>query len=166
MVRARDRGTEQVWRPREDLLANLQRRLDFGAAIRLKGIDEVVVRGVDVEGGTLVRICARFSRGVDRVPAVAATTTTAVTALGGAALSTLPEFSVLLELTVVGVGSVAAGIAAWRAGRHAVEQRRRQVTEAVEGLLDELELGRHPGGRNAFDRLAARARRVRGGYRL
>jgi hypothetical protein len=45
-------------------------------------------------------------------------------------------------------------------------RERLRVADALDGMLDDLEQGRQPGARGALDRLAERARRVRGGYRL
>lgn len=166
MVRARDRGLEQVWRPREDMLARLQRRLDFAAAIRLAGVDEVVVRAVEVEGGTLVRISARLERPLAMAPTMGAGAG-AVVGAGGAG------FLGLLNVDPALVGAVAAGVPAgavagfigWRLGRNLLGNRRARVAEAIDGVLDELERGRQPGG-SPLERLALRARRIRGGYRV
>ena len=166
MVRARDRGTEQVWRPREDMLAGLQRRFDVAAAIRLKPVEEVVVRGVEVEGGTLVRLTATLQRQVDHAPAIGAGVGAAA---GGAAAGLVG----LLNVDPVLVGALAAGVpgaaligtAGWRAGRTSRAKQRRKVADAIEGLLDELELGRGPAA-TPFEKLASRARRLRTGYRL
>lgn len=165
MVRARDRGVEQVWRPREDVLARVQRRLDLAAAIRLAGVDEVVVRAVEVEGGTLVRVTARLERPLAMAPTVGAGAG-AVLGVGGAG------FLGLLNVDPAVLGAVAAGVpagavlgfAGWRIGRNVLGNRRRRVAEAVDGVLDELERGRQPGG-SPLERLALRARRIRGGDR-
>ena len=62
-----------------------------------------------------------------------------------------------------GAGGAALG---WRAGRGVLGSHRARVEEAVDFLLDELELGRQPGSKRALERLAERARKVRSGYRL
>jgi hypothetical protein len=161
MVRARDRGTEQVWRPREDWFAGVQRKLDFAAAIRLKAVDEVVLRGVEVDGGTLVRVSARLQGSVAKAPhlgaGVAGTTVGAATAVLGAADP--------LFLVAAPAAAAVAGTAGWRWGRRSLAKHRHKVEDAIDGLLDELELGRQPGG-TPLERLASRARRLRSGYRL
>ena len=162
MVRARDRGTEQVWRPREDWFAGLQRRFDVAAAIRLKAVEEVVVRGVEVEGGTLVRLSARLQRPVARAPHIGAGVGSVT---GAAALGTLGIIDPVF-LVAAAPGAAAGGAAGWRLGRNALAKQRAKVADAIDGLLDELELGRQPGTSNALERLASRARRLRTGYRL
>jgi hypothetical protein len=160
MVRARDRGTEQVWRPREDMLAGLQRRFDFAAAIRLKPVEEVVVRGVEVEGGTLVRLTATLQRQVDHAPAIGA----GIGAAAGTSAALLGLADPLLVLSAV-PGAALVGTAGWRVGRSSRAKQRRKVADAIDGLLDELELGRGPTA-TPFEKLASRARRLRTGYRL
>jgi hypothetical protein len=165
LVRARDRGLEQVWRPREDIVARMQRRLDFAAAIRLRAVDEVVVRAMAVEGGTLVRVVARLDPQVARAPGIAGGAGAAVGAVGGGVLgAALGEPALVLAgIPVVGAGAGALG---WGVGRRVRAGQREKVAESIEGLLDELELGRPlASGRGSLDRLAARARRLRGGYR-
>jgi len=70
----------------------------------------------------------------------------------------------LFLAVAVPVGA-AGGTVGWRLGRSSVARDRERVADAVEGLLDELELGRHP-GESPVSRLARRARRLRTGYRL
>jgi hypothetical protein len=165
-VRARDRGVEQVWRPREDIAAKVQRRFDFAAAIRLGAVDEVVVRTTPVEGGTLLRLVARLERQVARAPRLAGTAGGVVVGGGVGALGiALGDPTVALAGLPAGA---LGGTAGWRLGRRARDNQRHRATESIEGLLDELELGRSvgDGGGNTFDRLASRARRLRGGYRV
>jgi len=168
LVRARDRGFEQVWRPREDLVAGLLRRFDWAAAIRLKGVDEVVVRTVEVEGGTLVRITARLGRPLAVAPKLGAGIGAVAGAVAGAGAGVPIELGYLVDAALVAVGTSGGGVGGWRVGRRALASRRMRVAEAIDGVLDELERGRQPGG-SAFERLAARARRVHPGdarYRL
>ena len=161
MVRARDRGTEQVWRPREDWFAGLQRKLDFAAALRLKAVDEVVVRAVEVEGGTLIRLSARLQGSVAKAPHLGA----GIGATGaGAATSVLVLLDPALLLAVPPTAAI-GGTAGWRLGRRSLTKHRRKVEDAIDGLLDELELGRQPGA-TPLEKLASRARRLRSGYRL
>lgn len=168
MVCARDRATEQVWRPREDWVAGVRRALDWAAALRLKGVDEVVVRGVEVEGGTLLRLCARFERSIDAAPGIGAGVGGGVGGIGaaaaGAAIS--GELTLLTATSTAAAGAAAVGYLGWRLGRTSRANRWHRATEAIEGVLDELEHGRVPGWRTSVERLAERARRMRGGYRL
>ncbi len=164
MIRARDRVTEQVWRPREDWVARTQRRFDWAAAIRLRAVDEVVVRAVEVEGGTLVRVCVQLERPVAAAPRIGAALAGGTGAAGLGLLGLLngqPE--IVFTALGVGAGGSAGGYAGWRIGSRLRARERRKVSEAVDGLLDELEHGREP-GRNPFDKLASRARRLRGGW--
>lgn len=162
LVRTRDRGREQVWRPREDVVAALQRRLDLAGAIRLRRVEEVVVRTVEVEGGTLVRLVARLERSVRAAPAVGSGVGATAGAVAGGVLALLePELAL-----AAAPGAAVGGTVGWRIGRGVRARDRRRAAEALDGVLDELELGREPAAPRAFDRLAARARRLRGGYRL
>jgi hypothetical protein len=160
MVRARDRGTEQVWRPREDWMAGVHRKLDFAAALRLKAVEEVVVRTVEVEGGTLVRLSCRLQPSVTRAPKVRG----GIGASAGLATAALGVVDPLFLAAAVPVGA-AGGTLGWRLGRSSLARHRDRVADAVDGVLDELELGRLPAA-SAAGRLAARARRLRTGYRL
>lgn len=169
LVRARDRGLEQVWRPREDWMAALQRRFDWAAAIRLRSVEEVVVRAVEVEGGTLVRVVARLEGQVAAAPGIAGGVGATVGAGGLGFLGLLLADPALVGAAAgVAAGGAAGGTAGWRIGRRMRTSERHRVAEALDGALDEMELGRTPGRRVAtpLDRLAARARRLRGGYRL
>ncbi len=163
MVRARDRVTEQVWRPREDVMARIQRRLDFAAAIRLRAADEVVVRAVDVEDGSLVRLTVHLEPPIAGAPRLGAGIGGAggVLAAVGLAAATGDPGPVLVLGTAPAAGT--GGYIGWRIGRRVRERERQRVGEAIDGLLDELELGRVPPG-SPVDRLATRARRLRGGW--
>jgi hypothetical protein len=165
MARARDRGGEEVWRPREDWIAGMQRKLDWAKSIRLRSISEVVVRTVEVEGGTLVRLVAQPSGAVASAPGIGATTAGSVGAFVVGGLGLLNGDP---ELVFGAVGAASGGglgaFGGWRVGRRIRDRQRWRVAEAIDGVLDELERGRSPGGRNALDRLARRARRVRGGW--
>jgi hypothetical protein len=160
MARARARGSEEVWRPREDWLAGMQRGLDWAKAIRLRAINEVVVRAVEVEGGTLVRLVAHPSGAVASAPGIGLGVGTIV----GGGLGALGAV-IAPELALAAVpGGTAGGYGGWRVGRRVQRRQRWRVAEAIDGLLDELEQGRNPGQRNALDRLARQARRLRGGW--
>jgi len=167
LVRARDRGLEQVWRPREDWFARVQRRFDWAAAIRLRSVEEVIVRTVEVEGGTLVRVVVRLEGQVASAPGIggAAGATVGAAALGitGAVLG---DPALLLGAGGAVVGGAGAGMAGWQVGRRVRANQRHRIAEAVDGALDELERGRLPAGTTPLDRLASRARRLRSGYRL
>lgn len=166
LVRARDRGTEQVWRPREDWIAGMLRRFDWAARFRLRGVDEVVVRAVEVEGGTLVRVTARLEPAVAAAPKLGAGAGAVGggAAAGGIALALTGDAALVAAASSLPLAAV-AGFGGWRAGRRLVAGRRARIAEAIDGVLDDLELGRLPGG-SPVDRLAARARRLRTGYRL
>lgn len=166
-VRARDRGNEEVWRPREDWLAGLRRTFDVAAAIRLKDVDEVVVHAVQVEGGTLVRLVARLQGAVAAAPAVGTGVGATVGGAGAGFLGLVTGDPALLFAVLGAVpGGAALGAVGWRVGRAARARGRGKVADALDGMLDELERGRQPGAGRALDKLAERARRVRGGYRL
>jgi len=158
LVRARDRGLEQVWRPRDDLLASLQRRLDFTASIRLKAVQEVVVRAVDVEGGALVRVVARLESATAAAPAIGAGVGSTVGAVAAGAAAVVTGDAGWLVATAAAAPT--GGTLGWRIGRGVRDGQRRTVAEAVDGMLDELELGR---GSGRWDRRSRRPWRV---YRL
>lgn len=168
MVRARDRGSEQVWRPREDVFARIQRKVDPVKRLRLIGVDEVVVRAVAVEGGTLVRIRARLTRPSTRAPRRTAGAGAAAGVAAAGFVGGLVVDPAVLGAVASGVPAGAGlGVLGWRIGRARLARARHRVTEAVDGLLDELELGRGPASPRArIEQLAERARRLRGGYRL
>jgi hypothetical protein len=158
LVRARDRGREQVWRPRDDVVATLRRKLDFTGSIRLRAVDEVVVRAVEVEGGTLVRVVARLDAVSASAPSIGAGVgSTLGTAAAGAAAALTGDAAWLLATAA---GAPAAGVLGWRIGRGVRGERRRNVAEAIDGMLDELELGR---GTGRWERAGRHLRRV---YRL
>jgi hypothetical protein len=121
----------------------------------------VVLRAVEIEGGTLVRISARLQGSVTHAPhlgaGVAGTTV-------GAATSVLGIIDPLF-LVAVPPSAAVAGTAGWRIGRRSLAKQRRKVEDAIDGVLDELELGRQPVA-TPLERLASRARRLRTGYRL
>jgi hypothetical protein len=143
MVCVRDRGGEQVWRPREDVFARIQRRLDWAARIRLRAVDEVLVRAVDVEGGALVRVSALLESQVGRAPAIGAGAggVAGFAALAVAASAVSGDAGMLVALGAAPAAG-AGGVVGWRIGRGVRQRELRRISEAVEGLLDALEKGR------------------------
>lgn len=146
MVRARDRGTEQTWHPRRDWAAAARRAVDPAAALRMKRVDEVVVRAVETEAGVLVRVCVSLHGGIEAAPA---TTAGAGASLGAASagiaqLLASGELTLLATTPVGAAGALALGFAGWRAGSKRLARHQAEVSNAIEGMLDEIEHGRRP----------------------
>ncbi|MBA2279936.1 MAG: hypothetical protein H0W25_01690 [Acidimicrobiia bacterium] len=155
----RDRGRARTYRQREDTAAKLMRKFDFrGHSQRLRAVDVVEVRAVDVDDGVLVRITARLKRPVPpKVVGVVVGAGTAA-AVGVGALLLGPD--VLLALGLPAGAAVGAG--SWRRLAQNAERERRQVTEVLDGFLDELEQGRRPHEHRALEKLRRHATRLRG----
>jgi hypothetical protein len=142
LVKARDRDAVQVWRHREDVVARLLRTVDWRATYRLDVATEVIVRAVPATDGTLVRLDAPVGRGaswarrlVTGCVLVAGTAVTIATAAAGDAGWALAAAG---GTAVIGAG----GYASARAG---LRRSERKALDALEGMLDELEL---PAGRD------------------
>lgn len=158
--RHRGRDGVEVWRLREDVLAGLQRKLDFTASVRLKWVREVVVRAVPVQGGTLVRLEATLTTGPQAAPAVGA----AVAAVPGSGVVTLAVASASPALVAVGAAVTGAGATGgWFAGRSLRRSSKARIADELAAALDRLGSGIEE--RNALDRLRARARALPRGFR-
>ena len=156
--RVRDRADQQVWRRRDDFLAKTFRFVDLTGRIRLGSVEQVEVRAVPVEGGTLLRLTARLTWPARFAPRLAATAG-AIAGVAGTGVA-LAIGDVGAAAIVAGTGTV-AGSGGWALARIAVQRERRRVTEALEGFLDECELGRLPESRSMIDKLRRQARAVR-----
>lgn len=160
--RHRGRDGVEVWRVREDWVAGLQRRLDWSASVRLKNVREVIVRGVVVEGGTLVRLEATLAGAPAAAPGIGAA--------GGAVAGSLTGVGTAAAVgtgsaLVMGLGAVVAGAGAtggWLAGRSLRRNRVARIADELAAELDRLAAGLTV-ERNALDRLRERARRHRTG---
>ena len=158
--RYRGRDGVEVWRPREDWLAAIQRRLDWSAAVRLRDVGEVVVRAVALEEGTLLRLEATLVGVAAAAPGIGAGT--------GAVVGTTAGMAAGMSFaggppSVVVVGALVGGAAAlsgWSAGRSVRRGRRDRIADELAAELDRIVSGISE--RNALDRLRERARRSRG----
>lgn len=157
--RHRGRDGVEVWRVREDWVAAMQRRFDWAASVRLKDVRQVVVRAIDVEGGTLVRLEATLSGATAAAPGLGAGAGGVVGSgagiLAGAALAGGPVVAV--------VGAAAAGVSAiggWRIGAGIRRSRAARIADELAAELDRVAAGDIEPGRLAAWR--DRARRQRG----
>jgi hypothetical protein len=150
--RHRGRDGVEVWREREDWVAGLQRRFDWSAAVRLKGVHEVVVRAVAVDGGTLVRLEATLTGVVAAAPGVGLGTGGAVGVAAG-----LPLGSVTSGIAVVALGGGGV-LGGWLAGRRVRRNRRDRIADELAAALDRLATGR-TADQSALTRLRHRVNR-------
>lgn len=150
--RHRGRDGVEVWRRREDWVAGVQRRFDWSASVRLKGVHEVVVRAVAVEGGTLLRLEATLAGAVAAAPGVGL-------GGGGAAgvAAGLPLGGMTSGIAVAALGG-AGLVGGWLAGRRVRRNRRDRVADELAAALDRLATGRTVDP-SALTRLRARVRR-------
>lgn len=136
MFAARRRGPDSaVFRPRDDLLAKVRRKLDVVGHIRLAGVAGVTVAAAPCAGGTLVRVEAEMLATRAAIVGNSAATgaaTTIVTGVGGALLHE-PMF--VLAAFPAGAAVAAGGIRV--RGRRWNEQRR-DVNDALTLLLDRI----------------------------
>lgn len=141
MQRHRRLDDATTWRPRTGPLADLRRGLDLSRRIVVKGVAAVEVRTQAEGTGTHVSIALSMTPAraealglLVALPTVAVGTATAV-----AGVLVGPE--ALLALPLTG----AAGGAGWLGARTVLSNRKRQVADAVEGVLDGLPTGRRDG---------------------
>lgn len=137
MQRQRSEPGRTSWRARRGPVADLRRGLDVLRTLHLKGVGAVEVRTEAEDAGSHVSVALSLT-GV-RTEALLGMVALPAGATGGVvALATaLVAPEVLLAVPLAG----AAGGAGWLVARATLEARRRQVAEAVEGLLDELSRG-------------------------
>jgi hypothetical protein len=161
--RHRGRDGAEVWRLREDIVAGLQRKLDFSASVRLKWVRQVIVRTVAVEGGTLVRMEATLAPLPVSAPGIGAA---AGAVPGTAAFALVAEVASASAAATAVVAAGGAGLGAlggWLAGRSMRQSSRARVADELAAALDRLGSGIEE--RNALDRLRARARALPRGFR-
>jgi hypothetical protein len=154
----RGRDGVEVWRVREDWVAGMQRAFDWSASVRLKGVREVVVRAVEVEGGTLLRLEATLAGAAAAAPAIGAGSG-AVVASG--AVTPLAVLATAADPVTVAVGIGAAGLGAlggWLAGRSVRRSRRDRIADELAAELDRLATGR-TADHTALERLKQRVTR-------
>jgi len=134
MQRQRTEPGRTTWRARRGPAADLRRGLDVLRTLELKGVGAVEVLAHEEGGATRVRVTASLN-GVRTEALVGLVALPAGVVAGSAVLLGLiasPE--ALLALPLAG----AAGGAGWLGARAAVEARKRQIIETVDGVLDEL----------------------------
>lgn len=161
--RHRGRDGVEVWRVREDWVAGMQRKFDWSASVRLKGVREVVVRAVAMGDGALLRLEATLDGAYASAPTIGTVGGgTAGTVVGVGSTVALAAPGVLIG----GVGAATAGIGAllgWRAGRSSRRRSRDRIADELAAELDRIATGRANDG--ALERLKQRAMRAshRGG---
>ena len=158
--RHRGRDGVEVWRAREDWAAGMQRAFDWSASVRLKGVREVIVRAIEVEGGTLLRLEATLAGAAAAAPGIGAGSGAVV----GAGTATPLALLTIGDPVVAVIGAGAAGVGAisgWLLGRSVRRSRRDKLADELAAELDRLGTGRTDQG--AIERLRQRASRYRGG---
>jgi hypothetical protein len=128
-------GDRSLYRPRDDMVAGLRRRLDFAGAIKLDRLHLVDVVATPVDDQTLVRVEAELTSSHANVIAGGAAAGTGVAVTMGLLGALLPEVGLVIAAlpagAMIGVGSIRVGGARWR--RH-----RDDVAEVLASLLDRL----------------------------
>jgi hypothetical protein len=124
-----------VFRPRDDLVARLRRRLDFVGAIRLDGVSYVTAVATEADGGTLLRVEAEMATTRASVVAGSAAAGGTVAALMGLGGALFHEPTLLITAlpagTLIGAGGVRARGRRW-------EQKRAEIADTLAALLDRL----------------------------
>lgn len=134
MQRQRSEPGRTTWRARRGPAADLRRGLDVLRTLELKGVGAVEVRADEAGGATRVRVAVSLN-GARTEALIGLVALPAGVVAGSAVLFGLiaaPE--ALLAVPLAG----AAGGAGWLGARAAVEARKRQIIETVDGVLDEL----------------------------
>ena len=137
MQRQRSRPDATRWRPRRGMLADLRRGLDLGRTLELKGVETVEVRTTAAGPRTEVEVAGSVSGSRSEALGLLVALPSGVVAGVGVVLGVVAGLEALLALPVAG----AAGGAGWLGARALVGGRRRQVAEALEGVLDGLPPG-------------------------
>jgi hypothetical protein len=124
-----------VFRPRDDLVARLRRRLDFVGAIRLDGVSYVTATATATDGGTLLRVEAEMARSRASVVAGSAAAGGGVATLMGLGGALFHEPTLLITAlpagTLIGAGGLRARGQRW-------EQKRAEIADTLAALLDRL----------------------------
>lgn len=138
MQRERAEPGRTTWRARRGSAADLRRGLDVFRTLRLKGVSAVELRTEDDAGGARVTVVLSLTGA--RAEALGWLVAFPTVSLTGVAvlLGVVVQPEALLAVPLAG----AAGCAGWFAARAAVEARKRQIAEAVEGVLDDLRVSR------------------------
>jgi hypothetical protein len=134
MQRHRSHTGATTWRPRRGTVADLRRGLDLLGTLELKGVGVVQVAAQRENGGTEVTVAVALDGA--RTEAIGLLVALPAGLVGGGAVvaGLLAGPEALLGLPLAG----AAGGAGWLGARGVLVRRRRQVAEAVEGVLDGL----------------------------
>lgn len=155
--RHRGRDGVEVWRIREDWVAGVQRKFDWAASVRLRGVRQVVVRTVAVEGGTLVRLEAHPTGGAEVAPAIGAGVLAVPGSAGFGMVAAVAEVSPVATAITAAGGAAAGGVAGWILGRSVRRSSRARIADELGAAIDRL--GSGADDQNVIDRLRARARR-------
>lgn len=134
MQRCRSQPHATSWRPRRGVVADLRRGLDLARTIEVKGVAGVEVRTQEEGTGTQVDVAVSVRDARNEALGLLVALPTGVVAVAGAVLAVVAGAESLLALPAAG----AAGGAGWLGARAVLSTRRRQVAEAVEGVLDEV----------------------------
>jgi hypothetical protein len=136
MFAARRRGPDgAVFRPRDDLMAKVRRKLDLVRQVRLDGVAGISTVATPVDGGTLVRLEAEMlatRQAIVGGSAAKGAAATIVTGVGGALLHE-PMF--VLAAFPAGAAVAAGGI---RVRGRRWDEQRRDVNDALALLLDQV----------------------------
>jgi hypothetical protein len=138
-VEVRHQASLQRWRRRSDLASALCRSADVRGRLQLQALEEVVVRLVDLPGGTIVQVEAALRPGWRHAGWWGAAPGTACAAVvaAGALLTPVPDVAaaVAAPAALVAAGGGAA------LGRRARRRGVATTAEELEGWFDRLE---HP----------------------
>jgi hypothetical protein len=128
-------GDRSLYRPRDDMVASLRRKLDFAGAIKLDRLHLVDVVVTPVDDQTLVRVEAELTSSRGNVIAGGAAAGTGVAVGMGLLGALLPEVGLVIAAlpagVMIGAGSIRVGESRWR--RH-----RDDVAEVLASVLDRL----------------------------
>jgi hypothetical protein len=133
-ARRRGRGST-VFRPRDDMMAKLRRKLDFAGHIRLDGVAAVTTAATPVAGGTLVRVEAELLATRQSVMGGSAATGAATTLATGVGGALLHEPGLVLVAFPAGAAVAAGGM---RVRGRRWDEQRRDVNDALTLLLDRI----------------------------
>jgi hypothetical protein len=134
MQRQRSRAGVTTWRPRRGMAADLRRGLDLMRTLELKGVGSVRVTTQPEGAGTHVAVGVSLTGARSELLGLAVALPAGVVGAVAVVAGVVAGPEALLGLPLAG----AAGGAGWLGARAALTSRRRQVAEAVEGLLDDL----------------------------
>jgi hypothetical protein len=124
-----------VFRPRNDLGAKLQRRLDFGRAIRFDGVSCVTAIATPTDGGALLRVEAELATTRASVVAGSAAAGGAVALLTGFGGALAHEPGLVIASVPMGTAIAAGGM---RVRGQRWERQRAEHAEALATLVDRL----------------------------